>query len=64
MNSKPGTVTIHPPPYAKEEVVPVEVPLEKAREGVPHFPRTSPTAGINAGKLFWEMLQNARMTTC
>lgn len=64
MSSKPGTVTIHPPPYAQEEGVPVEVPLEKAVAGVPRFPRTSPTANINAGKLFWEMLQSVRVATC
>lgn len=33
MNSKPGTVTIHPPPYAQDGVDSVEVPLEKTAEG-------------------------------
>lgn len=60
MNSKPGIVTIHPPPYVQEEGVPVEVPLEKTGEGVPHFPRTSLPADIDAGKLFWQMLQSVR----
>lgn len=64
MSSKPGTVTIHPPPYAQEEGVPVEVPLEKAVAGVPRFPRTSLTADVDAGKLFWEMLQSVWGTTC